>query len=111
MPKHSGVTTLQSAATATGNGTALLLDRYTHVALQVSGTFSATVTFEVTVDGTNWVSAACLDVSDVSRTHKSTTTAAGVFTFDEFVGVTGLRARISAYTSGSVTVVANAVGW
>ena len=46
MPKHSGVTTLQSAATATGNGSSLLLDRYTHVALQVSGTFSATVTFE-----------------------------------------------------------------
>jgi hypothetical protein len=111
MPKHSGVTTLQSAATATGNGSSLLLDRYTHVALQVSGTFSATVTFEVTVDGTNWVSAACLDVSDTTRTHKATTTAVGVFTFDEFVGVTGLRARISAYTSGSVTVVANAVGW
>lgn len=111
MSRQSGVTTLQSAATATGNGTALLLDRYTHVAVQVAGTFSATVTFEVTVDGANWVSAACLDVSDVNRTHKATTNAAGVFTFDEFVGVVGLRARISAYTSGAVTVVANAVGW
>ena len=50
MPKHSGVTTLQSAATATGNGTALLLDRYTHVALQVSGTFSATVTWQSVVE-------------------------------------------------------------
>jgi hypothetical protein len=109
MASFSGVTTLQSAATATGNGTALLLDRYTHVAVQVTGTFSATVAFEVTVDGSTWVAAACLDVSDVNRTHKATTTSAGVFTFDEFIGVIGLRARISAYTSGSVTVVANAV--
>jgi hypothetical protein len=75
----------------------------------VTGTFSATVAFEVTVDGSTWVAAACLDVSDVNRTHKATTTSAGVFTFDEFIGVVGLRARISAYTSGSVTVVANAV--
>lgn len=110
MSKFSGVTTLQNAATATGNGATLSMDHYAYAGIQVSGTFNGTVTFECTVDGTNWVSAACLDVSSTSRVHQATTNSPGVFTFDEFVGIVAFRARISAYTSGSVTVVANAVG-
>lgn len=110
MSKFSGVTTLQNAATATGNGASMLMERYERLSMQVSGTFSGTVTFECTVDGTNWLAAAGLDISDTNRTHKSTTTTPAIVTFDEFGGVVLFRARISAYSSGSITVVANAVG-
>src|SRR5512136_1082752 len=48
--------TFQSAAGATGNGTALDCAGLEVVACQVTGTFVGTVTWEGTVDGTNFVS-------------------------------------------------------
>jgi len=103
---------MQSAAGATGNGTAIDTALLSHLSMQVSGTFSATVTFEATVDGTNWVS---LQVSNVTNGAVSTTaTAAGIFTCS-VAGLAKVRARVSTWVSGSVTVrgfVTQAVaGW
>ncbi|HWQ32536.1 MAG TPA: hypothetical protein VNQ79_06615 [Blastocatellia bacterium] len=96
-------TTLQNAAAATGNGTALDVSGWYAAALQVSGTFSATVTFEVTVDDTNWIAVRACNLNDGS--YSTTASAPGVFAIP-LAGVSQLRARVSAYTSGSVTVVA-----
>lgn len=71
------------------------------VAVQVTGTFSATITFEASVDGTNYV--AFNMTPSNSGTDASTATAAGAFT-KATGGYSAFRARCSAYTSGSPVV-------
>ena len=96
--------TMQDAADATGDGTAIPFagpfGDAEKVRVQVSGTFSATVTYEGTVDGSNWVAFAATDAS-------TTSTAAEILLF-ETAGLAEFRARVSAYTSGNVTVTAGA---
>ena len=99
-------TTLQSAAVATGNGTVLNCNNYETVTLQVSGTFVGTVSFEGSVDGTNF---AAVPFINSAGTNATTATAAGIF-ISAGTGYALLRARISAYTSGSITVVAGGKG-
>ena len=66
-----------------------VLGRNLH-AVQVSGTFSATVLIEGSLDGVNW-------------TTLSSLTATGI---TQYTGLyQSIRASVSAYTSGSVTVV------
>ena len=97
---------MQDAAEATGNGTVLDVTAKAGAAVQVSGTFVGTVTFEVTQDGTNYVSILGENVAD--GTLSTTTTSTGVFVFPTS-GLRGLRARVSAYTSGSITARGGAV--
>lgn len=97
---------LQSAAVATGNGTAVTCTAggegsYASLTLQVQGITTATITWEATIDGTNWIAIQAIPLA--TGTAATTTTADGLFR----VNVTGLvsfRARISAYTSGTITV-------
>lgn len=71
------------------------------VAVQVTGTFSATITFEASVDGTNYV--AFNMTPSNSGTDASTATAAGAFT--KATGAySAFRARCSTYVSGSPVV-------
>ena len=99
----SNLVTLQDAAAATDNGTVLDVLGFGTAALQVSGTFSATVTFESTVDGTNWVAILGHNAGTGSLSPLSVATAAGILTF-QVAGRSQIRARVSAYTSGNVTV-------
>jgi hypothetical protein len=74
--------------------------------VQVTGTFVGTVTFEVSNNNTDWVTVAAYAPGDTGSTGASTTiTAPGV----RRIGVSEVffRARVSAYTSGTIT--ANAV--
>ena len=71
------------------------------VAVQISASFSATITFEATVDSTNWV--AFNMTPSNSATPASTATAAGGWSASTG-GYAGIRARCSAYTSGSPVV-------
>ena len=71
------------------------------VAVQVTGTFSATITFEASVDGTNYV--AFNMTPSNSGTDASTASAAGAFT--KATGAySAFRARCSTYSSGSPVV-------
>jgi hypothetical protein len=97
--------TLQSAATATGNGTSLGTDGYGVALLQITGTFVGTVVFEGSVDGTNFV--ALFGRNRNTDVSAASATAPGIFELD-VRGLQTLRARISAYTSGSITVVGRA---
>lgn len=92
---------LQDAAAATGNGTIVGVRGNSAGVFQVSGTFSGTVTFEGSVDGTNWIVIQVTNLNDGNA--GTTTTAAGVFRWSS-TGLTVLRARVSAYTSGNITV-------
>lgn len=83
------------------------------VAVQiVASAISATITFEVTVDGTNWASIELLPSTDLTDTAlTATATAAGVFVGKLPVAVTGFRARCSAFTSATALVVTARAAW
>lgn len=76
------------------------------IGIQITGITSATVTFEATIDGSNWVAHNATPVA--STTAATTTTADGIF-YANVVGITSFRARISTYVSGTIitTLVAN----
>lgn len=97
---------MQSAAAATGNGQDLDTSNLGGASIQLSGTFTATVTFEGTTDGSNWV--AVLATNRTSGSAATTATGAGIF-FIAAQGLVKVRARVSAYTDGEVTAVGIAV--
>jgi len=108
MLSQTGGVKLQDAAAATGNGTALSMAGRTSTVFQISGTFSGTITFEGSMDGTNWIGVACANLNSTTRARALTATAAGLFQFQSVKGLLKFRARISAYSSGTITVIANA---
>jgi hypothetical protein len=71
------------------------------VAVQVVGAMNATITFEASVDGTNYV--AFNMTPSNSGTDASTASTAGAFT-KSTGAYSAFRARCSAYTSGSPVV-------
>lgn len=92
---------MQTGATATGNGTPLCCTGHTTASMQVSGTFTGTVTFEATINGSTWV--AILVTNLTTGATATNTAAAGIFRAS-CAGLAEIRARISAYTNGSITV-------
>jgi hypothetical protein len=94
---------MQDGATATGNGTAWTTDTggFNTLAMQVEGITTATITFEATVDGSNWVAVQATNLT--SGTAATTATADGLYRLD-VSGLYQVRARISAYTSGTINV-------
>ena len=97
---------MQSAAGAQGNGTAIDVEELSLLAMQVTGTFSGTVTFEGTIDDSTWVSLQVANVADGAVS--TTTTAPGVFQCS-VAGLVKARARVSAWASGTITVQGFAV--
>ena len=74
---------------------------YATLTAQVVGITTATITWEGTVDGTNWVAIQATNLNTGSAA--TTATADGLYR----INVTGLlkvRARISAWTAGTITV-------
>ncbi len=97
---------MQNAAAATANGTTLPVDGFSVATFQVVGTFSATVTWEANIDQTNWVAVQATNLAD--GTAATTATAAGLFRIQCF-GLSQIRARVSTYASGNVTVTGRAI--
>jgi len=95
--------TLHSAAKADANGPSLDCEGYSILGVQITGTFTATVYFEGTVDKSTWVS---LEAINVATGAKATSAAAaGVYR----MGVAGLvqaRARLDWTSGTSITVAA-----
>lgn len=80
----------------------------TSLTLQLSGTFSGTVIFESTSDanpspGGNWYTITGVNEADGSAVTGATAT--GRFSFPN-AGLTAIRVRCSAYTSGTISVTA-----
>ena len=96
-----GTATMQNAATATGNGTALAVSGYGAACLQITGNFVGTVVFEGTADGVNYVT-----IPAMARGGSAVFSASAPGLYDvDCRGLVSIRARISSYTSGSITVV------
>lgn len=93
--------TLLSAVAATGAGTSLETAGYGVASFQVTGTFSATVTWQGSNDNSNWVSIPARKVADDAVA--TTATATGIYIVNT-QGVHFIRPNVTAYTSGSVTV-------
>src|SRR5579875_1009678 len=106
QPQVRGV--LQSAATANGNGNTLNVQiadyGFQVVTYVVSGTFSATVNFEATVNTTTRVPLMCYPVNGGAGV--TITTSTGAWRCNLGGTFFQVRARISGYSSGSVTVTA-----
>lgn len=71
--------------------------------LSVTGTFSGTLTFEATADGSTWFSV--LAVNTATGAQATTTTATGLFAYPN-AGYVSVRARGTAWSSGTATVTA-----
>lgn len=103
--------TLQNAATATGAGTAMQLlhpnfNPMTDVVMQVLGGFSATIAWQGTVDGNTWTPVRAENLE--TGTMATTTNATGLYRIN-VRGLAAVRANITSYTSGQVTVVGAAI--
>lgn len=75
--------------------------RYAGVQLVKPSAFSGTVTFQGTVDGTNWFALEAKTMA-ASGTVVTTATDAGAWRCD-VQGLSGIRANVTAFTSGALT--------
>lgn len=106
-----GVKVLQNAAVANGDGALYSLAGCEHIVICISGTFSASIHLEATVDGVVWHEVAARDLTSTNANDKAKTlTVPGLFACEHLGGITSFRARISGYSSGAVTIRANAHG-
>jgi len=100
---YSDSITMQSAAAATGSGTAVNVQGYATMCIQLSGTMtSLVVTFEATVDNTNWIAVQAANAN--TGALSTTATAAGLYVMP-CAGFSQMRARVSTWVSGAVTAV------
>lgn len=80
----------------------------TSVGVDVRGTFVGTITFEASINGTDWSTLSMLP-SNASQNTALVTTATGVGTWiGSMAGLSRFRARFSAYTSGLATITIRA---
>jgi hypothetical protein len=91
---------IQSAVAATGNGVAFPISGYSTLSLAVTGTFVGTVTFEGQDAAGNWTAINGKVLGGFSLATSTTTT--GTWEFN-VAALQAFRARVSAYTSGSIT--------
>lgn len=95
-------TAMQAAAVATGNGTAISMGGARRGSFDVNGITTATITWEGSVDGTNYRG---VSLESQAGTRAATATADGVYMIPpEFPPLALFRARISAWTSGTINV-------
>lgn len=98
--------TLQSAAVATGNGTAISMRGFARLSVMVTMAGTATITFEGSIDGGTTYAALGLRLLGTG-VIASAPTATGVYYMpSDFPPLTHFRARISAWTSGATSAVA-----
>lgn len=71
------------------------------VGVQITGTFTATVQFEGSVDGVTY---AAMNMTPIASTSAVTSATAGGIWSGGVGGLSVVRVRVSAYTSGTVTV-------
>lgn len=94
---------LHTAAVATGNGNAMILSGFQAFSIQylATGTPSAVLTFEGSVDNTNW---AAISLLNASGAYVGTLAAPDIVHSPAYFALPYVRATM-VYTSGSVTVV------
>lgn len=97
---------MQSAAVATGEGTSMYPTQadtgaFNTLTAQVKGITTVTITWQGTIDGTNWVG--FLMAPTTTGTGALTATADGVYR-GTVTGFREVRANITGWTMGATTV-------
>lgn len=110
---HTGVVTMHSAAAATGNGTSIKTTdadgAYSYVTMQIEGISGDTITFEGTIDNDTWYALRFTPVT--TGTAATTATADGIYQSTlPVLGLLYVRARISTYSAGTITIKGVATG-
>jgi hypothetical protein len=95
---------MQNAAVAVGNGTSVTVDYFTTISLEVTITNTATITWEESLSGGTWNTGTCVN-ANAPGTLLTTITVTGLYHCN-LTTLTQVRARISAWTSGTVTAYA-----
>lgn len=91
---------LLSAATSVTNGAPLDGRGRVYYTVQITGTWVGTITFEGTVEGNTWVA---IPFTNPAGTSATTATTSDIYRISNPTSLLGLRARVSTYTSGSVS--------
>lgn len=105
---QAGVSATGSLAAANAT-VALSLAGATGFALDVRGTFVATIVVEGTVDGTNWITLSVVPIGAALNVAQVASVSAVGAWWGNANGLQQVRARASAYTSGSATIVLRAM--
>lgn len=92
------------SSSCNGDGTIINTSSYTNVVVQVCCTFSATVTFKSSIDGTNFDALECFSTSD--KTVRATSAIARGQWRCNINGMNKFKAEISGYGSGTILVTA-----
>lgn len=87
--------------TANAQTASVAMNSHKSVAVVLTGTWVATIVFEISVDGTTWV--ACNGFSEANGNWVPSTTAVGSWWFEPLGAIAAARIRVSAYTSGTIT--------
>lgn len=98
-------TTMQNGATANGNGTSLTVAGFATTILNITASVAmsggTTINFEGSVDDTTWVSLMALNIGTSTLATSTLTTGDWMV---QVAGYKSVRARISAYSAGTITV-------
>lgn len=78
------------------------------IGIQITGTWVGTITFQSTIDNTNYTSFRVVKLSDTAAAGITTTTSNGTFQ-GTVAGVNQVRIVFTAYTSGTATVIPKVV--
>lgn len=113
-----GPTTLQSGATANGNGTAMSVAGLSSAAWTVNCSVACsggtTINFEGSADGTNYVAITAVQVGTATLAQTVLNQGTTITVWESPIGaLQSIRARISAYSAGTITITAtaNAAPW
>lgn len=97
----SGLLTFQSGAVAIGNGTVQDVTGYDILTLNVTISATATVTYEGSIDGTNWITTPFYFMNGQANNSSASSVSGLRFSI---TGFKFFRARVSGWTSGTVDV-------
>lgn len=92
---------MQDAVSASGDGIVMDVNECNSATFQITGTFTATVTFEASLENSIWVAIPATNVT--TQVSATTATAAGVYVAN-VVGLEYIRARVTWASGTSVTI-------
>lgn len=101
LPVQAMDTSASGSLAAAAQTVSIGLNSNAGLAVQITGTWVGTVTFEGTVDGTNWVP--INGVSASTSAPQPTTTVNGVYRLTPS-GLASVRVNMTSYTSGTAAV-------
>lgn len=97
---------LNVTGSASANNTDLIsvaCDAYRSVNFQINGTWSGTISYQVSNDNTNWGALGCFQASTNAA---GSSTTANLIAYGSLTGYQFFRIRFTSYTSGTASVIA-----